>query len=291
MAGANNVEDQTQVAVNRGVAVVNNGSSHGDNGGAVARRVGEGDQPVVHDAADAGAGSGKGVDQIPGSIIRAISQIMSVTGAVSKSQHNHHGNYKFASTDDIYATLTRKMGEVGLVILLTELSSEVVRIDTTDKDGKPKITQWLKVKYQFWLATDKDTWTHPTNVRTLFIQVTGPQTFQAAQSFAEKSYLRSLFKIPTGDLDLDAMPQSEFEDEQVTLATRKRKSSAQSKRDGSGEAFNALRTKIRDALTLNDLRELKTTHADAISEWPAQWADLIDDEFATRFDELRARAA
>jgi hypothetical protein len=39
------------------------------------------------------------------------------------------------------------------------------------------------------------------------LQITGPQSFQAAQSYNEKAFLRSLFKIPTGDMDLDALPE------------------------------------------------------------------------------------
>lgn len=228
---------------------------------------------------------------IHSSIVMAISKIMSVTEAVKKSQRNSHGGYNFSSTDDIYAALTKKMGEVGLVLLTMEKASEVVRIEATDKDGKPKISQWLKVKYQFWLATEKATWTHETNVRTLFIQVTGPQTFQAAQSFAEKSYLRSLFKIPTGDLDLDAMPQADFEDDQVALSSpsRKRKSSASAKRDGTTDEFNALRSAIQSAASMADLRTLKIDNIDLINSLPERWAGLIDDEFESMTETIAGR--
>ncbi len=142
--------------------------------------------------------------QIHGSIVKAICAVMSTLEAVKKSQNNKHGGYAFASTDDIYAAVTKKMGEVGLVCLaLEDGKPEIERFP--DKDGHPK--PWLKVAYCFVLATEEATWIHPDSRRSLFIQITGPQTFQAAQSYCEKSFLRSLFKIPTGDMDLDSLPE------------------------------------------------------------------------------------
>lgn len=142
--------------------------------------------------------------QISGSIVKAICAVMTTMAAVKKSQKNTHGGYMFASTDDIYAALTQKMGEVGLVCLaLEDGKPEIERFP--DKDGQPK--PWLKVAYRYVLATEDATWSDPDSRRSLFIQVTGPQTFQAAQSYCEKSYLRSLFKIPTGDMDLDSLPE------------------------------------------------------------------------------------
>lgn len=144
------------------------------------------------------------MDQIPGSIVKSICAVMANLEAVKKSQKNQHGGYMFASTDDIYAAITRKMGEVGLVCLcLEEAAPEITRSES--KDGKA--AQWMKMAYSFVLATADATWSDPRSRRTLIIQITGPQTFQAAQSYAEKSYLRSLFKIPTGDVDLDSLPE------------------------------------------------------------------------------------
>lgn len=142
--------------------------------------------------------------RIPDSIIKAISLIQKTLEAVQKSQRNEHGRYNFASTDDIYAAVTRKMGEVGLVILGLEENIEIVTVAKKDGDE----ARWLKAVYSFLLATETDTWTHPGSRRTVMCQITGPQTFQAAQSYSEKSFLRSLFKIPTGDMDLDALPEN-----------------------------------------------------------------------------------
>ena len=140
---------------------------------------------------------------IPGSIVKAICAVMTTVDAVKKSQKNLHGNWFYASADDIYAAVTRKMGDVGLAIISLEGDVEIV--DSKDKEGKP--TRWLKVTHFFILATESDTWEHPGAKRTVMTQVSGPQAHQAAQSYCEKAFLRSLFKLPTGDMDLDAMPE------------------------------------------------------------------------------------
>src|SRR5690606_40790208 len=105
-----------------------------------------------------------------------------------------------------------------------------------------------KAEFGFILATEDATWTHDSLKRSLFIQITGPQTHQAAQSYAEKAFLRSLFKIPTGDMDLDSLPQAETEEAQIALVNGngKRKSSAAAKRDGTTETFNEIRKRSEE---------------------------------------------
>lgn len=154
---------------------------------------------------------------VPASIIRAISTVMLGMSAVKKSQYNKHGNYNYASADDVYASLSMKMAEAGLVSLCLEEGEPQVKEvmkEALDKNGEKVTTksQWMRVRFSFILATEQDTWTDHRAARTLFIQITGPQTFQAAQSYAEKSWLRSMFKIATGDMDLDGLPHEEDDD-------------------------------------------------------------------------------
>ncbi len=232
--------------------------------------------PVRPVERDAGGDTSRGaaVTPIPASIVRAICTIQATVDAVKKSQRNQHGGYQFASTDDIYAAVTRKMGEVGLVLLSLEDRAEIKRIE---KDGKT--AQWMHAEFSFVLATDGDTWTDARAKRTLYIQVTGPQTFQAAQSYAEKAFLRSLFKLPTGDMDLDSMPQAETEEDQNDiLAPRKRKSSAQAKRDGDPAAYNELRGAISGADGPADLEMIVRNHWAFIQSLPVRWRQIVDAE-------------
>jgi hypothetical protein len=225
------------------------------------------------------------VEKIPKSIVKAVCEIKKTLEAVSKSQRNQHGGYMFASTDDIYAALARKMGQVGLVLMALEDKCEIVKVE---KDGKT--VQWLHVEYSFVLATDDDTWTDPRSKRTLYIQITGPQTFQAAQSYAEKSYLRSLFKQPTGDMDLDSMPQAETVEGQYALNGNggKRKSSSAAKREGFDKTFNEIKQKIEEAPTAEMLEQIPDLYADEIGSMPRAWGEIIKDSYEDRMEALRS---
>ncbi len=215
---------------------------------------------------------------LPSSIVVAVCQVQSAVDPVKKSHKNQHGGYMFASTDDIYAALTRKMGEIGLMCLVMEEKDvEIVRVE---KDGKT--SQWGKFVFSFVLATKDATWTDPRNRRSLFIQITGPQTFQAANSYAEKSYLKSLFKLPTGEMDLDGMPQAETEEDQVALngiGKAKRKSSAEGKRDGSVKLFNELRAKIVAAEGATDCEGIWRSHAAFLSTAPRGWYETLSEDY------------
>lgn len=224
-------------------------------------------------------------EPIPASIVQAVCKVQASLGAVSKSNRNAHGGYNFASTDDMYAALTRKMGEVGLMILCLEDHCEIKRFEAKDKSGEMKTTQWAHMEFSFVLATEQASWTDKRAKRTLYIQVTGPQTFQAAQSYAEKAYLRSLFKIPTGDVDLDSMPQADTEEDQIALARNgkaPRKSSAEGKRDGSVKLFNEIRAKVQQAPNGDILQQLRALYADEWATLPRAWAETLDEEYETR---------
>lgn len=222
------------------------------------------------------------------SIVKAICHVQAGIDAVKKDSKNQHGGYHFASTDSIYAAVTRRMADAGLVLLTLE--AEPPKVERVEKDGK--VSQWLRASYQFVLATAEATWTHAGLARTLYIQVTGPQTFQAAQSYAEKSFMRSLWKMPTGDMDLDSIAQSDDEFSQVSLNTRAhRKSSAEGKRDGSVKVFNSIRAEISQALNPEHLAHIREVHADEFATMPRAWALTLSEEYETKMDELRGRAA
>lgn len=220
-----------------------------------------------------------GVEPIPGSIVKAMCAVQTTMEAVKKSQRNQHGGYNFASTDDIYAALTRRMGEVGLSLIALEDECEIVRVE---KDGKT--SQWARLVYSYVLATETDTWSHRNLRRSLYIQVTGPQTFQAAQSYTEKSVMRSLFKVPTGDMDLDSVSQGETEEDQTALNGKtKRKSSYAAKKDGTDALFNEIRREIASAHSAEMLSHIRTSVY--VEEWaamPTRWLEILDHEFEDR---------
>lgn len=227
-------------------------------------------------------------EAIHGSIVQAICKVQSGMDAVKKSQKNAHGGYMFASTDDIYAEVMRKMADAGLVVLSLEEDCEIQRVE---REGKT--SQWARMVFSFLLATQDATWTDKRSKRTLFIQVTGPQTFQAAQSYAEKAYLRALFKIPTGDMDLDSVAQGDTEEDQSALNGKaKRKSSYGAKKDGATvDTFNEIRGHIKAAYgDAARLREVRTLYADEWQTMPAKWVQILDDEYEDAFGSSREAA-
>jgi hypothetical protein len=227
------------------------------------------------------------VQPIPGSIVKAITKIMASLLSVKKSHKNQHGGFMFASTDDIYAELTRKMGEAGLVILCLE--EEPPRIERIEKDGKT--SQWGRFVFSFVLATEDATWSDQRSRRSIFLQITGPQAHMAAQSYCEKSYLRSLFKIATGDMDLDGLPQADTEDDQIALNGagngKKRKSSSAAKKDGSVEVFNELRGKIAKCDDADLLVQFRAAVADAWDSMPNRWNEILEHEYTDRLADLQ----
>jgi hypothetical protein len=243
-------------------------------------------------------------NEIHGSIVVAICKIKQHMEAVAKSQRNLHGNYNFASTDDIYAALSRKMGDVGLISVPLELKHEMQKTQKVakdkqgqpirDKDGNPVFenVNWLHVEVGFVLATKEATWMDPTAKRSLFIQYTGPQTHQSAVSFAEKAWLRSLFKLPTGDMDLDSLPQGDTEEQQVALnQPQKRKSSSGAKKDGTTEIFNEIRAKVASATSADWLQQVRGLYAEEWQTLPAKWVELLDQEYEDKMDSFGTREA
>lgn len=225
---------------------------------------------------------------IHGSIVRALCKVQASIEAVTKSEFNKHGQYKFASTDDIYAALTRKLGEAGLMIYPLELEPVQEIKDTVgvyDRDGQKtgeKTVTKLRFRYGYVLATEEATWFDPKSARTLILLHTGPQTFNAAESFCQKAYLRALLKLPTGDQDLDGLPQADTDDDQAALQSIgrvKRKSSAEGKRDGSVKRFNELRAKITSATGAIECREVWTANANELAVMPRGWFETLSEDY------------
>lgn len=230
---------------------------------------------------------------IPASVVKAICAVqLGLDGAVKKTSYNQQGGYKFASTDDIYASVTKLMGEAGLSILCLEDSVEIKRFET-EKNGDKKTVQWGLFQFSFVVAaSDGATWQHPSLKRTVYVQILGAQTFQAAQSYAEKAFLRSLFKLPTGDMDLDSMPQGETEEDQVALSSpRKRKSSSGAKKDGTTNVFEEIRAAIRDATSRQALIQVRTDYADEWGQMPMKWDELLNNEYEDKLLGFGAREA
>jgi hypothetical protein len=76
----------------------------------------------------------------------------------------------------------------------------------------------------------------------------------------------------------------------IEATTPKRKSSAESKRDGTTERFNQIRAEIARATTTDDIDRIEATHEAEIATMASRWAELINDELAHKRDDLSVMA-
>jgi hypothetical protein len=76
----------------------------------------------------------------------------------------------------------------------------------------------------------------------------------------------------------------------IEATTPKRKSSAESKRDGTTERFNQIRAEIARASTADDIDRIEATHEAEIATMAVRWAEIINDELAARRDDLSVLA-
>ena len=94
------------------------------------------------------------------------------------------------------------MGQAGLAAF--SMQAKEPEVEKFNHNGKTVV--FVTFHSRMILATEKDTFDAGT--RSLRIQYTGPQTYQAAQSYLEKQFYKSLFSLATGDRDLDASATS-----------------------------------------------------------------------------------
>lgn len=134
------------------------------------------------------------VPPMPLDIVKAIVAIKAKIQKLEHDAENKHGGYRYTSGDAMYEALRKLMADVGLVIVAMETEC--------DKAGDGKT---IRATFQFILATEKATWTHTNLKRTQYQPWMGAQTFQAAQSYAEKAFLKNLFKLSTGEPDTESV--------------------------------------------------------------------------------------
>lgn len=220
-----------------------------------------------------------GIEPKHPSIVQAICQVMSeIQSALKKSAYNKNGNYHYASADDVYGSIVQKMAAAGLTIDALEVEQPTM----VWIQGKDRKIEHIKVTYQFVQSTAEATWTHDTCRRTVLVPLNGPQSFQVAQSYAEKAYYRSLFKIPTGDVEVDV---SLFDDLDNVMGEEDTMNPSSAKRHGIWERA---KSDIESAESIMDLASIDSKYRAKI---PRQWKDPYQDLIAGRQAQLDAVGA
>lgn len=132
---------------------------------------------------------------MPAEIASAIVEAMKRVKQIGYDATNGHQRYDFVSVDKFYDTMRPILAQVGIFPMLDEREVDVIA-------GKGD-TSWLRVVYDVTIFHASGVSYGPLR-RTMVVVSSGPQAFASAQSFAEKYFLRGLFKVPTGDKDADS---------------------------------------------------------------------------------------
>lgn len=161
---------------------------------------------------------------MPVEISKALNLVMQSIGRLSNDSRNDHGKYNYTSVDAFLAATGPACSEAGLIIKPVQVAyqREIIEVyDSQIKQMKPKRIAAFSYKFRLVHAPTGTTWTDDEDVRHIELDYTGPQTFQAAESFVLKAYERTLFQIPTGDPDADAQEQHQAEIIRATVKAHK----------------------------------------------------------------------
>ena len=147
----------------------------------------------LNESNDGGIKTENHLVRMPKTISTAINNIMKEIKMLGKDGKNEFQKYNYASIDKFLSTVNPLAGHFGLIITQDEETCKII----TDTQGRP----WLNIVYRFILShKDGDTWQY-TPRRTIYCEMKGGQAMGAAQSYALKQFMRSLFLIATGEND------------------------------------------------------------------------------------------
>lgn len=191
-----------------------------------------------------------------------------------KEHLNKHGGYKYVSVDKFYEDMGPLLAEAGLIIMMHERAAE--------SDGK-----WLNVTYDIFLIGESGKSYGPVT-RTQGVLANGPQAYAAAQSFAEKYFMRQLFKIPTGEEEADADSQPRT---QIPASKKQTKPAAETyPPDASATATAAMLTFIDNAKTVQELRLWAVDNSAVLSKLVEADRQKVRDAYAAHEKTLKEAA-
>ncbi len=139
---------------------------------------------------------------MPELIATSVNTVMRGVRTLLKTERNRDGDYRFASIDGFLEALNPLCAKAGLIIIQNELDARLVHNGVDNQDRS-----WLWATFEFYLVHTSGAMWGPVN-RSVMVDADGAQAFGAAQSYALKQFMRSLFQVPTGEKDdADHRPQ------------------------------------------------------------------------------------
>jgi ERF superfamily len=213
---------------------------------------------------------------MPPAVAKALNEVMGNVKKLGKDERNPFANYKYAGIESFLEMVRPLCADAGLIIIQDEEGFEFK--DGADKSGK--VLTWLVMTFSFGLAhSSGETWPYRCR-RTGMVQASmGSQAFGAAQSYALKSFLRSIGLIATGDTeDADSHEQRELPD--VT-----RKTAYRARKDGDYESLIA---EMHSQETKAALKDWGLENRARIEAMPDGWQKHFRDEYQRTMQGLAA---
>lgn len=149
------------------------------------------------------------VPMMPPAIADAVVQVKKKVRTLGKDEENKFARYRYVSVDKFYEEIGQLMAENGLFVMIDETAVSAEKRETQTDQGAVKASVWLTTTYELFLFHQSGIGYGPIH-RTIMVQATGAQAFGSGMSYVEKYFLRSLFKVPTGDQDADADEKEEI---------------------------------------------------------------------------------
>lgn len=144
--------------------------------------------------------------KMPPEIAAAIVKVKKQVKQLGKDERNQFAKFNYVSVDKFYDVIGRMMAEAGIFVITDEVGIAAEKRETVTESGQVKSAVWITATYELALFHETGVEYGPIH-RTIMVQATGPQAFGSGMSYVEKYFLRSLFKVPTGEEDADAAPQ------------------------------------------------------------------------------------
>lgn len=129
----------------------------------------------------------------PPKLAAALCKVSGDVKQLGKSERNDFAKYNFVSVDKFYGVIGSLMAEHGVHCIPDCIESEVV---ANAKTGKPL----LRERWAFTLLHESGECAGPYH-RTVTVPAEGAQAHGSSESYAQKQFLRGVFRVPTGDKD------------------------------------------------------------------------------------------
>jgi hypothetical protein len=138
----------------------------------------------------------------PANLAAALCAVSAEVKQLGKSERNKFANYDFVSVDKFYAVVGALMAEAGVHCIPDCIESEVLPGHVKyDKDGTERRgAPLLRERWAFTLIHESGECAGPYH-RTVTVPAEGAQAHGSSESYAQKQFLRGVFRVPTGDKD------------------------------------------------------------------------------------------